>query len=177
MYCIDWIIYKMDPFLIAPYLCVESPLWAWWIGTFVLGLWAAVAGELTLAAAYRLNRTVVKSRLDETSKYHQSSMNALKNGDKTSYKAINKLANEAFGKSFFLMMAMGMSSLWPVFLAAAWLQTRFSDVRFEFPFVAEGFGFMPHFIICYVFARILAGHLKRGIKRISESFVGDNALA
>lgn len=33
---------------------------------------------------------------------------------------MNKLANEAFGRGFFLKAAMGMASLWPAFLAAAW---------------------------------------------------------
>ena len=122
MFHIDQLIYRIDPFLIAPYRWLEDPHLGWWLGTFVLAIWAALFGEVTLAVAYRINRRAVKARLGETSFYHQRSINALKSGDKESYKAINRMANEAFGKSFFLMTAMGMSSLWPAFLAAAWLQ-------------------------------------------------------
>lgn len=164
MVYIDRIILALDPFLIAPYRWADNTLLGWWIGTFVLALWAAILGELTLAAAYRINRTAVKERLGETEMYQQRSLNALKSGDKPSYKAINKLANEAFGKSFFLMTAMGMSSLWPAFLAAAWAQKRFGEIRFPFPFMEEGLNFVPYFVLCYVLARILVGRLKRGIK-------------
>lgn len=161
---VDWLLYGADHFLIAPYRWVDHALLGWWLGTFILAVWAAVLGELTLAVAYRINRAAVKERLDETSMYHQRSINALKSGDKSSYKAINRLANESFGKSFFLMMAMGMSSLWPAFMAAAWLQKRFGDIRFPFPFVGEGLNFVPYFLVCYILARILVSQLKKRIK-------------
>ncbi|MBN2126621.1 MAG: hypothetical protein JW821_20140 [Deltaproteobacteria bacterium] len=167
---IEWAIYHVDPILIAPYRWLDYPIPAWWLGTFVLGLWAALLGELTLAVAYRVNRTAVKERMDETSMYHQRSVNALKSGDKKSYKAINKLANEAFGKSFFLLMAMGMASLWPAFLAAAWLQERFGDIRFSFPYVKDGLNFVPSFLICYVLARIIMKQLKKGCKAAGMQF-------
>jgi len=161
---IDWVIYKIDIVLIAPYRWIGYPFLDWWLGTFILAGWAALLGELTLAIAYRINRKPVKDRLGETSFYHQRSINALKSGDKQSYKAINRLANEAYGKSFFLMLAMGMSSLWPAFFAAAWLQKRFGDLRFPFPILDNGLNFVPFFIICYVLARVLVGQLKKGIK-------------
>jgi len=40
-------------------------------------------------------------------------------------KAINRLANESFGRSFFLSAAMGMGALWPLFFAAGWLDLRY----------------------------------------------------
>lgn len=162
----DSLIQIIDPFLIAPYRWVDPPFLGWWLGTFILACWAAILGELTLAAAFRINRKAVKERLDETSHYSERSINALKSGDKKSYKAINRLANEAFGKSFFLMTSMGMSSLWPAFFAAAWLQKRFGDLRFSFPVLDEGLNFVPCFIISYVLARVLTGYLKKGIKTL-----------
>ncbi|MCG2775323.1 MAG: hypothetical protein L6406_06525 [Desulfobacterales bacterium] len=177
MYYIDWLLYKADSFLIAPYRWIEYPIMGWWVGTFILALWASILGELTLAVAYRINRSAVRERLDETSMYHQRSINALKSGDKKSYKAINRLANEAFGKSFFLMMAMGMSSLWPAFLAAAWLQKRFGDIRFPFPFVGEGLNFVPYFIVCYILARIVVGKLKKEIKTAGKQLKNKRGLA
>jgi hypothetical protein len=155
------ILSAVDPFLIAPYRWIDNPMMGWWLGTFILGIWASILGELTLAAGYRINRTAVSQRLNETSYYQERSINALKSGDKRSYKAINQLANDAFGKSFFLLMAMGMSSLWPVFLAGAWLQSRFGDVRFSLPFFHNGLNFIPFFIICYVMARLLVSAVKK----------------
>ena len=162
---LQYIIYAIDPILIAPYRWIADPVLGWWLGTFILALWAGILGELTLAAAYRINRSAVKERLEETSTYQERSLNALKSGDKRSYKAINRLANDAFGRSFFLLMAMGMSSLWPAFLAAAWLQNRFGAIRFSFPFLENGLNFVPFFIICYVMARVLISGLKKQVKR------------
>ncbi|MGD8444092.1 MAG: hypothetical protein PVI94_11400, partial [Desulfobacterales bacterium] len=83
-------------------------------------------------------------------------------GDDVAYKGINKLANEAYGKSFFLFMAMGMASLWPAFFAAAWLNSRFGDIVFVLPRWASGFelNFMAPFIILYIAARLLIAKLK-----------------
>ena len=163
---IEYVINKIDPFLIAPYRWLEDPILSWWLGTFILAVWATIVGELTLAAVFRINRSTVKERMDQTDMYHQRSINALKSGDKRSYRAINRLANEAFGKSFFLMIAMGISSLWPAFLAAAWLQKRFGDILFHFPLIKGGITFVPYFIVCYLLSRILVGQLKKEMKRV-----------
>lgn len=155
------ILSAVDFLLIIPYRWIDDPILGWWLGTFILGIWASILGELTLAAGYRINRSAVSQRLDETSYYQERSLNALKSGDKRSYKAINQLANDAFGRSFFLLMAMGMSSLWPAFLAGAWLQSRFGDLRFFFPFFNDGLNFVPFFIICYILARFLVSGVKK----------------
>ncbi|MBW1721691.1 MAG: hypothetical protein JRJ78_06475 [Deltaproteobacteria bacterium] len=173
---IDWLLIMVDDFLIGPYRWFHHPLLGWWAGTFILALWASILGELTLAVAYRVNRSAVNERLEETSLYHQRSLNALKSGDKKSYKAINRLANEAFGKSFFLMMAMGMSSLWPAFMAAAWLQKRFGDIRFPFPFVENGLNFVSYFIVCYIMTRILVGAARRKLKKRTACSGGRNSI-
>ena len=64
-----------------------------------------------MALVMRVNVRHVKEDLEETSLRHTQSMNVLKAGDKESYKAINKLANEAYGKTFFLQVAMAAASL------------------------------------------------------------------
>ena len=112
---ITWLLTKIDPVLIYPYRWFENPMLGWWMGTFILALWASLLGELTLAAAYRLNRSHIARNLDRTSYFHLQSLKAKQAGDEKAYKGINKLANEEFGKSFFLFMAMGMASLWPAF--------------------------------------------------------------
>ncbi len=159
----------VDSFLIAPYRWADDPMLGWWVGTFILAIWAGILGELTLAAAYRINGAAMSQRLDETAYYQERSINALKSGDKPSYKAINRLANDAFGRSFFLLMAMGMSSLWPAFLAGAWLQSRFGDLRFSFPFFDNGLNFLPFFLICYIIARILVSGVKKRMIKVKPS--------
>ena len=153
----------IDPVLIFPYRFFDNPMIGWWIGTFCLSLWAVFVGELTMGVVSRINRKAVSESFDETLYYHEQSMKAKAAGDETAYEGINKLANEAYGKSFFLMMAMGMAALWPAFFAAAWLQMRFSEFRFPLPSWALGleFNFIAPFILFYLFQRMSWGHFKR----------------
>ena len=101
---------------------------------------------------------------------HSESMNALKAGDKAAYKAINSLANEAFGKSFFLQVAMASASLWPVPCALAWLQIRFSSIRFpllfDLPLIGNSVGAPFIFIPLYILARIIVGKIKGKRSRV-----------
>jgi hypothetical protein len=173
----EWILLQIDPVLIHPYRWFDSPTLSWWIGTFIVSLWAAAIGEVTLLIVNRVNRKFVKERMDETAMYQDRSINALKSGDKKAYKQINKLANEAFGKSFFLMIAMGMASLWPAFFAAAWLQKRFGDIRFPFPIMAEGLNFVPYFIVCYILARIIVGKSKKHIQAVRKALTNRQGTA
>jgi len=148
---------KIDPVLIAPYRFFSSPMVGWWIGTSILALWAILLGELTMVAAYRFNRHAMNKSSERALYYHEQSLKAKQAKDEKSYKMINKLANEAYGKSFFLSMAMGMGSLWPAFFAAAWLNERFGDIVFALPLWAGGFelNFLAPFIFLYIAARIL----------------------
>jgi hypothetical protein len=155
---LNWI----DPFLIAPYRWFDDPMVGWWIGTFLLALWAALLGELTLAVAYRANRNHVIQTSKRTLYYYEQSLKAKQAEDEKAYKGINKLANEEFGKSFFLLAAMGMASLWPAFFAAAWLNQRFGDIGFHMPRWAGGIelNFIAPFVVLYLAARILVAKVK-----------------
>ena len=157
------IISYIDPFLIAPYRWFENPDVSWCMGTFCLAFWAGIIGELTLAVAYRLNRHQVNQNDDQTLYYHQNSLAAKKAGDEAAYKGINDLANEAFGKAFFLLAAMGMASLWPAFFAAAWLDLRFGELSFTLPQWAGGLqlNIIAPFIVFYILARVLISKVKR----------------
>lgn len=153
----------IDPVLIAPYRWFDNPLLGWWVGTFVVAVWAVLIGEATVALAVRVNRRQIDQNSEETLYYHEQSMAAKKSGDEGAYKGINKLANEAFGKSFFLLMATGMASLWPAFFAAAWLNLRFSELTFRLP-VWLGrleFNFLAPFVLLYIICRMTWGKLKR----------------
>jgi len=156
------VLQKIDPVLIAPYRLFDDPMIGWWVGTFVLALWAALLGELTLAVAYRVNRGPIAKTSESTLYYHEQSLKAKQAKDEGAYKKINRMANEEFGKSFFLLMAMGMGSLWPAFFAAAWLNERFADIVFKLPQWAGGveLGFLAPFVLLYIAARVLFSKLR-----------------
>lgn len=158
---LQWI----DAFLIAPYRWPENPLAGMWLGTILLAIWAVLLGDATHALVYRVNRHQIEHDAEKTLYYHDQSMKAKGSGDEASYKEINRLANDSFGKSFFLLIATGMASLWPPFLAAAWLNLRFGELGFQFPSWAGGFtlSFIAPFIFCYIAIRILWGKVKKKI--------------
>jgi len=138
------------------------------VGTIVLCFWAVLLGEATLKLVMRANLKFVQESMSETVQRHRQSMNAMQAGDKAAYKAINKLANEAYGKTLFLHLAMGAASLWPIPLALGWLQLRFSDVDFPLPVhlpylgdtVRYTFIFFPLYILVYIAFKNLKSILK-----------------
>jgi hypothetical protein len=162
---IVWLLTTIDPVLIAPFRFFNDPMTGWWAGIVALAFWSVLLGELTMAIVFRINRSAVAEKMDETAYYHEQSMKAKQAGDETAYKGINKLANEAYGKSFFLMIAMGMAALWPAFFAAAWLDMRFGEIVFTLPKWAGGLelNFLAPFILCYVGMRVGYSRLKHAL--------------
>ncbi len=71
------------------------------LGTFVLALMSVIIGEFSISLIFRINRTFIDKQTDEIVRYQNLSIDALAAGDKEAYHASNKMANEAFGKSFF----------------------------------------------------------------------------
>ena len=165
MDAIQLILNTIDPVLIFPYRLFDNPMTGWWVGTFFLAIWSVLIGEISMAFAGRVNRKAVSSNLDETMYYHEQSMKAKEAGDEKAYQGINKLANEAYGKSFFLLMAMGMAALWPAFFAAAWLDRRFGDFSFPLPGWVGGFdlSFLAPFIVFYIVQRMIWNKNKKMI--------------
>ena len=155
----------IDSILIAPYRWPGNPLVGWWLGTIILGIWCTLLGEISLALAFRVNRAHVRQVSEEMHDYHHSSMRALRTGDKGAFKDINRLANEAYGRNFFLGIAMACSSLWPVACALGWMQIRFSGVEFAlpslFPVAGKTVGYAFVFIPVYILVRMAMGKLRR----------------
>lgn len=168
---IDRFLLVLDPFLIAPYRLFENPMVGWWVGTLALALWVVLVGELTLCLVHRINRKPMEENWDQTLYYHEQSLKAKQAGDEKAYKGINKLANEAYGKSFFLFLAMGMAALWPAFFAAAWLKLRFGQLAFPLPHWMGGMelNFLAPFILLYIVVRIGVSRLKRLIPCLNPS--------
>jgi len=155
----------IDPVLIAPYRLIGDPFAGFLIGTFCLCMICVVLGELAISAAIRINRKHLQKLKKEITYKEKLSMQAYAEDDQVSYKALNKEANEAWGRHFFTMAAYSAGILWPVPFALAWMQTRFQGVDFELIFplnrlLADNVGYPFIFIPMYILARIVFKYLR-----------------
>jgi hypothetical protein len=157
-----WLAHRIDPVIIAPYRWFEEPMTGFWIGTLILSAWCLLFGELTLLIGYALTHRHVREANDEMVKHHNLSMDALEAGDKEAYRVTNQLANEAFGHAFFRSLAVGMASLWPLFMAAHWLSLRFPDARFSLAGLLD-VNFLGPLLVCYLVVRIAYGRVRHRI--------------
>jgi hypothetical protein len=166
----------LDPYLIWFYRITGHPWADFLLGTMTLAFLALLMGECTIALAFLAARRRIDQTTAEASKYQNLSINALKAGDKETYQAANKLANDAFGKSFFLQIALSAAFLWPIFFALAWMQHRFLEVEFPIPYTKYSLGYIGVFILLYVAAYLLFKRVKyklpyfRKIKVILETY-------
>ncbi len=157
MWFVEWI----DPLLIAPFRWVSDPTAAYWLGVLWLALLSFALGTMSEKTARWVNRRELERHEREMKQRHEQSIRALRQGDKHSYDAENLLGNEAFGKGFFLQATVGMSSIWPAFLAAGWLSLRFSDLSFRW--FGYSVSFVAPFVVCYLFVRIALPRLHRNV--------------
>ena len=91
--------------------------------------------------------------------------------NKRAYTASNKLANDAFGRSFFMQIALSAAFLWPIPFALGWMQYRFSDVEFRLPGTEVSVGYIAVFILLYIAAYLLFRRVKYRLpyfRRIKE---------
>lgn len=148
-----------DPFLIWFFRITGYAFVDFLIGTYVLAFIAIVVGEFTISIIYLVNRGTIDKITDEVVRYQNLSVDAIEAGNKTAYLATNKLANDAFGRTFFTQIAMSAGFLWPIPFALGWMQPRFSDVEFRIIFtdwtVGYAFAFFPLCVLAYLsFKRI-----------------------
>jgi hypothetical protein len=166
----------VDPFIIWFYRLTGYALVDFLLGTFVLAWMALLIGEFTISAVFLVCRQRIDATTHEARRYQDLSMAALSAGDKHAYQAANKMANDAFGKSFFMQIALSTARLWPVFLAVAWMGHRFADVEFPLLFSEYSIGFVGVFIPLYAAAHIIFKRIKyklpyfRRIKSILDSY-------
>lgn len=169
-----------DPVLIEFFRLTGYTLLDFFIGVFCLCMICVVLGELTISAAIRLNRRHLKTLKHEVSQHEALSMQAYADGDQVSYKALNKAANDAWGRYFFTMAAYSAGILWPVPFALAWMQTRFQSVEFELAFplnlvLGNTVGYPFIFIPVYILARIVFKYLRpklpyfRGVQKMLDN--------
>lgn len=155
----------LDPYLIFFYRFTGIDIIDYFTGTFTVALITVVVGEFTLSAALRWNRAYIERMEAQLSDEHHLSMAALQARDNASYRAINRQANDTFGKYFFSMIAHSAACLWPIPFALAWMQSRFAGVAFEFAYpvslIWPSTGYFTTFILCYILARILFRNIRR----------------
>jgi len=151
----------LDSFFIYFYRLNSEPILGYYIGTFTLCLICVILGEITASLVFKFNQSYIEQDNRTMIKMHNLSLYALKAKDKTSFKACNEEANEAFGKVFFTQITLALSSLWPVPFAIAWMETRFGEVPFALPFriflIGDSVGYLFTFIPIYILTRLLFG--------------------
>ncbi|EFL52865.1 conserved hypothetical protein [Solidesulfovibrio fructosivorans JJ]] len=118
----------LDAILIAPYRLLPNSTAAFYLGTAVLALACLLVGRITFDLVWLFNRKHYTKEEAEMVRMHNLSVAAIEARDKVAYKAANKEANEAFGKSFFAGAALFSVSIWPLPFVLAWLSMRFTDI-------------------------------------------------
>ncbi len=150
----------MDPYLIRLYRITGCSFADFLLGTFVVAFVALFVGEVTASLAFLAAKKSIDRTTKDVIRYRNLSMEALAAGDKDAYEAANKLANDAFGQSFFKQIALSSAFLWPLFLALGWLNARFSGVEFTFVTAPYTVGVGCIFITLYVASYLLFRRIK-----------------
>lgn len=180
---------QLDVFLIYFFRLADNPMLGYLSGIAVLALGCVILGELSMGVAYRWNHVFLARDSRSLVRLQNGSLRALQARDKEGYQALNRAANDAFGKLFFTQVALAAASLWPLPFAMHWLQARFGDVFFSLPVtlpkVGDSVGYAFTFIPMYILVRILFGKVKgrlpffRGIRvmQAREQQTGEKMLS
>jgi hypothetical protein len=161
----------LDPYLIWFYRITGHAWLDFLLGTFALALMAVIIGEFNISLAYLAARRRIARVTDEAIKYQNLSLQALSAGDKGAYRAANRLANDAFGHSFFMQIALSAAFLWPAGFFLAWMSHRFADLSFPLPFIPYSLGHIGVFLILFIAAYFVFKPVKNRIpyfRRIKE---------
>ncbi len=118
----------IDGFLIYPFRLLSNNLASFWLGCVFISLLCIVIGRLTGKLLFFLNKAYYQKQNAELEHYQTLSIKAANTGNKDTYKAVNHMANDSFGKSFFTGAALFSATLWPLPFAMFWLSTRFEGV-------------------------------------------------
>lgn len=146
----------LDAFLLAPFTWLGSPFASFWLGCALLAAYATLLGELVSGLLFMTHKSYYLELQDTMIHMHNVSVDALHQSDKESYLAANKLAQEAFGKTFFSEATVGMASVLPVPFALAWLALRFTGIPvLTVPVLGTELGYPFVFLLLYIGLRIL----------------------
>lgn len=165
----------VDPYLIWFFRLTGYTFVDFLLGTLVLAWIALLIGELTISVVFLAARQRIDAVTKETRRYQDLSGEALAVGNQEAYRAANKLANDAFGKSFFMQIALSGAFLWPIFLALAWMDQRFAGMEFSLLFSDYSIGYIGMFMVLFAAAYLIFKRIKyrlphfRRIKAILDS--------
>jgi len=163
----------LDPYLIWFFRLTDLTVLNFFIGTAVMAMLALSLGKIGSAAVLAAGLRYSTRLADDAKKYQDLSHQALKIGDRSTYEAANKLANEAFNKSFFLGVAQSAAYFWPVGLILAWMQYRFLDIELiSIPGTGISIGFVGIFILMYIMIILIIKHIKGRIRPTSIKMPG-----
>ena len=151
----------LDSYLIWFYRLSGSAAVNFLLGTLALAVLSLLVGEFTAFLASFMVRRRFDQVAGEAKRYQDLSMEALKSGDRPAYEAANTVANEAFGKSFFMQVALSATFFWPIFFALGWMQYRFLEITFPLPFIGFSLGYTGVFVILYIAAYVIFKPVKR----------------
>jgi len=151
----------LDPYLIWFYRLSGSAEVNFLLGTLALAVLSLLVGEFTAFLASFIVRRRFEQVAGEAKRYQDLSMEALKSGDRPAYEAANQVANEAFGRSFFMQVALSATFFWPIFFALGWMQYRFLEIAFPLPFIGFSLGYTGVFVILYIAAYVIFKAVKR----------------
>lgn len=148
----------LDALLISPYRWIGPPIAGYLLGTAVLCFYCVIIGHLTVWVSVRFNHVMLRDQTQEMVHKQNLSVYALLSKKKSAYTALNREANDAFGRVFFSHLAISAASLWPIPFALSWMQSRFGAVEFLLPMRLPGIGdhvgyaftFFPLFILIYI---------------------------
>ncbi len=151
----------LDPYLIRFFRLTGQAEVNFLLGTLLVAILALLAGEFTSWLASLVVRRHSTQITGEARKYQDLSLSALKAGDRPAYEATNRLANDAFNKSFFMQVALSATFFWPVFFLLGWMQCRFLAVEFPIPATGFSLGYVGVFIPLYISVYILFKRIAR----------------
>jgi hypothetical protein len=150
-----------DTVLISFYQVTGNPLWDYFIGTFLLALLSVLVGQATLFLVFRANRSHIEGLDARMETLNRLTSSAMEMGDKSSYRSLNKEANDTYGHVFFNRFGLSAASLWPVFFALAWMQERFIDIAVPIPWLGLKANYFVVFLFSYIATTILFRRTKR----------------
>jgi hypothetical protein len=150
----------LDSILLSLYRITGNPLVDYFLGTFLLAFIAVVIGEYTISLVFRVNKTHLERLNAHVEKMSNLSLEALSQGDKKSYTALNQEGNDAYGRLFFNKFGLSAASLWPIFFALAWMERHFSEIGLPLPWVGWKINYIFFFVLCYIPARSVFGRIK-----------------
>ncbi len=139
----------IDIFCMAPFRWIDDPVSAFWLGSAMLALASFLVGQATSWLAMRFNGAGLQKHVEDARRYENAYLGMLRHGE-ANPSGVNSLANESFGKAFFMGIATSAAGLWPVFLAAGWIDLHFAGVRVPLAGVEGGISNVAPLVLAYI---------------------------